>query len=148
MGTEDLFEDVENDPLWQMAGLLANAPPQPAKGYVTVPLAWLERVLPVVLTTTHLVVAMLIYRECLRRRSNTVALSNGELRKLGISRYAKYRALTRLREASAFRSSCHSTTSVSTLAGMLPAMSRITAGQWILPAQPCARVPPVFVAEA
>jgi hypothetical protein len=42
---------------------------------------------------------MLIYRECLRRRSNTVALSNGELRKLGISRYAKYRALAWLREA-------------------------------------------------
>ena len=31
-------------------------------------------------------VAMLLYRECLMRRSNTVALSNGELRKLGISR--------------------------------------------------------------
>ena len=93
MGTEGLFEDVENDPLWQMAGVLANAPPQPANGYVTVPLAWLARVLPVVRTTAHLVVAMLIYRECLRRRSNTVALSNGELRKLGISRYAKYRAL-------------------------------------------------------
>ena len=93
MGTEGLFEDVENDPLWQIAEVLANAPPQPANGYVTVPLAWLARVLPVVRTTAHLVVAMLIYRECLRRRSNTVALSNGELRKLGISRYAKYRAL-------------------------------------------------------
>ena len=95
MGTDidNLFENVENDPLWQMAGLLANAPPTPAEGYVTVSLAWLARVLPVVRTTTHLVVAMLIYRECLRRRSNTVALSNGELRKLGISRYAKYRAL-------------------------------------------------------
>ena len=36
MGTDidSLFEDVENDPLWQMAGLLANAPPRPAKGYV------------------------------------------------------------------------------------------------------------------
>ena len=49
--------------------------------------------------TTHLVVAMLLYRECLLRRSNTVALSNGELRKLGISRYAKYRALAWLRGA-------------------------------------------------
>ena len=95
MGTDfdNLFEDVENDPLWQVAGLLANAPPRPAEGYVTVSLAWLARVLPMVRTTTHLVVAMLIYRECLRRQSNTVALSNGELRKLGISRYAKYRAL-------------------------------------------------------
>jgi hypothetical protein len=40
---------------------------------------------------------MLIYRECLRHRSNTVALSNRELRKLGISRYGKYRALAWLR---------------------------------------------------
>ena len=99
MGTEDLFEDVENDPLWRMAGLLASAPPRPAEGYVTVSLAWLARVLPVVRAPPHLVVAMLIYRECLRRRSNTVALSNSELRKLGISRYAKYRALAWLRGA-------------------------------------------------
>ena len=99
MGAEDRFENVENDPLWQMAGLLANAPPRPAEGYITVSLAWLARMLPVVRTTAHLVVAMLIYRECLWRRSNTVALSNAELRKLGISRYAKYRALAWLREA-------------------------------------------------
>ena len=99
MGTDidNLFEDVENDPLWQMAGLLANTSPRPAEGYITVPLAWLARVLPEVRTPTHLVVALLIYRECLVRRSNTVALSNGELRKLGISRYAKYRALAWLR---------------------------------------------------
>jgi hypothetical protein len=99
MRNEGLFEDTENDPLWQTAGLLANAPPRPAGGYVTVSLAWLARVLPVVRTPAHLVVAMLIYRECLVRRQNTVALSNGELRKLGISRYAKYRALAWLREA-------------------------------------------------
>ena len=99
MGTEDLFGDVESDPRWQMAGLLANAPPQPAKGYVTVPLAWLERVLPVTLTTTHLVVAVLLYSKCLRQRSQTVALPNGELRRLGISRYAKYRTLAWLRSA-------------------------------------------------
>ena len=75
----DLFESVENDPLWQMAELLANAPPRPAKGYVTVPLAWLARVLPVVRSVDQLVVALVLYRECLLRRSNTVALSNGEL---------------------------------------------------------------------
>ena len=53
MGTDidNLFENVESDPLWQMAGLLANAPPRPAEGYVTVPLAWLARVLPVVRST-------------------------------------------------------------------------------------------------
>ena len=96
----NLFEDVEGDPLWQAAGLLANAPPRPvSKGHGVYSLAWLARVLPVVRTPTHLVVAMLIYRECLLRRSNTVALSNGALRELGISRYAKYRALAWLREA-------------------------------------------------
>jgi hypothetical protein len=99
MGGGDLFEDAENDPLWRMAGLLANAPPPPAKGYVTVPLAWLERVMPVVLTTTHLVLAMLLYSKCLRQRSQTVALSNRELNRFGISRYAKYRALAVLRKA-------------------------------------------------
>jgi hypothetical protein len=95
----DLFEENESDPLWRAAELLADAPPRPAEGYVTVSLTWLARVLPVVRTPTHLVVAMLIYRQCLVRGCNTVALSNGELRKLGISRYAKYRALAWLREA-------------------------------------------------
>ena len=52
MGSDALFKDAETDPLWQTAGLLANTPPRPAKGYATVPLAWLERVLPVVSTTT------------------------------------------------------------------------------------------------
>ena len=86
-------------PCGRWLALLANAPPQPAKGYVTVPLAWLERVLPVALTTTHLVVAMLLYSKCLRQRNQTVTLSNGELERLGISRYAKYRALAWLRGA-------------------------------------------------
>jgi len=36
-----------------------------------------------------------------RQQRNTVALSNGELRKLGISRQTKYRALGELREAGA-----------------------------------------------
>jgi hypothetical protein len=105
-GTKDdpfggVFEDAENDPLWRAADLLADSPPKPAKGYVTVSLAWLARMLPVVRTPGQLAVALLLYRECLLRRSNTVALSNGELRKLGISRYAKYRALAWLRAAGA-----------------------------------------------
>ena len=80
MGSDigNLFENAESDPLWQRAGLLANASPRPAEGYITVPLAWLARVLDEVHTPTHLAVAMLIYRECLVRRQNTVALPNGE----------------------------------------------------------------------
>ena len=45
---EGLFENTKRDPLGQMAELLAYAQPRPAKGYVTAPLAWLARVLPVV----------------------------------------------------------------------------------------------------
>src|SRR2546425_12069748 len=56
--------------------------------------------------------------------------------------------LTRLREDSPLRSSCQSTTRVRMLAGMLPLASRITAGQWMLLAQPCAALPPVSVAAA
>ena len=86
MGTEDLpdgvFENFENDSLWVRAGLMVDAPPRPAKGYVTVSLAYLARVLPVINTPGQLAVALLLYRECLMRRSNTVALPNGELRKL------------------------------------------------------------------
>jgi hypothetical protein len=52
-------------------------------------------------SANQLVVTLLLYRECLLRRSNSVALSNGELRKLGISRQTKYRALDELREAGA-----------------------------------------------
>jgi len=102
MGAEDPFENVENDPLWQMAGLLANTPPKPvSKGHGVYSLPWLARVLPVVRSADQLVVALLLYRECLLRRSNTVALSNGELRNLGVSRQTKYRALEELREAGA-----------------------------------------------
>ena len=96
---DDVFEDAENDPLWIQAGLMVDAPPKPAQGCVTISLAWLARVFVAVRTTSQLIVAMLIYRECHLSRSNTVALSNGKLEQVGISRYAKYRALTELSEA-------------------------------------------------
>jgi hypothetical protein len=98
----DLFEDAENDPLWQAAGLMVDAPPRPAsKGHGVYSLPWLTRVLPVVRSVDQLAVALLLYRECLLHRSNTVALPNGELRNLGVSRQTKYRALDQLREAGA-----------------------------------------------
>ena len=56
--------------------------------------------------------------------------------------------LTRLRAASPLRSSCHRINSVRMLAGMLPEASRITAGQWMLRAQPWTTLPPVLVAAA
>ncbi len=56
--------------------------------------------------------------------------------------------LTRLRAAPLLRSSCHNTSSVRMLAGMLPLASRITAGQWMLRAMLCTMLPPVLVAAA
>ena len=77
------------------------APPRPAKGYVVVPLAWLERVRPVLHSTDRLLVGMVLYSQCLRQRSRTVKLPNKELRELGISRWTKQRALVELEEAKA-----------------------------------------------
>jgi len=36
--------DPFDDPTWQQAEFMAGAPPAPAKGYITCPLAWLARV--------------------------------------------------------------------------------------------------------
>jgi hypothetical protein len=72
--------------------------PRPRKGIVICSLDFCARIRRVVWTSTHLVIAMLIYSKCLERRGRTVSLSNRELRLLGISRYAKYRTLTWLQE--------------------------------------------------
>jgi hypothetical protein len=96
-----LFEDGDpfDDPAWQAAELMAGAPPRPADGYITCPLAWLAQVRLVVRSVDQLLVAQVLYRRCLVQRSKTVDLPNGELRKLGISRQTKYRALAELEEA-------------------------------------------------
>jgi hypothetical protein len=90
--------DLDLSGLWLehddgLASVIADMPPRPAKGYVTVPLAWLARVLPIVRSAEQLAILQLIYRRCLMARSRTVDLPNGELRVLGISRRTKYRAL-------------------------------------------------------
>jgi hypothetical protein len=69
------------------------APPRPAKGYTVVSLAWLARVRPVLRTADRLLVAQMLYRQCLLRRSRTVKLPNSELKALGISPRTKQRAL-------------------------------------------------------
>ena len=75
-----------------------------------------------------------------------------DLRKISdvaVSSSAKHSTrLTRLRWDAVLRLSCHITTSVRMLAGMLPQASRITAGQWMLRESPCTRLPPVLVAAA
>jgi hypothetical protein len=77
------------------------APPRPGKGYVVVSLAWLAGVRPVLRTTDRLLVALVLYRLCLMRRSRRVALPNKELKALGISSRTKQRALLDLEMAGA-----------------------------------------------
>ena len=98
---DGLFEDAGHDPLWEQAGLMADAPPRPSRGYITVSLAWLARVMPAVRSAEQLGVAMVLYRRCLMARSQTVTLPNGGLAEIGIGRQTKYRALAWLREAGA-----------------------------------------------
>jgi DNA-binding transcriptional ArsR family regulator len=69
--------------------------------YVTCPLSWIARVLPVLRASDRLAVAMLLYRQCRMRRTQTVELPNTELARLGIGRNTKYRALSQLQEAGA-----------------------------------------------
>jgi hypothetical protein len=77
------------------------APSRPANGYVTVPLAWLARVQCEAGSVHQFLVMLMLYRQCLMRRSKTVSLPNTELRSLGVSRYTKYRTLDELEEAGA-----------------------------------------------
>ena len=98
----DLWLEVDGNPLMRGADM-DGAPPPPAKGYVVVSLAWLLRVRLQVRSVDQLLVAMILYSRCLKRRSRTIDLPNGELRKLGISRQTKYRALAELEEAGAVK---------------------------------------------
>jgi hypothetical protein len=101
--SDDLFDsgDPFDDPLWKDAALAADAPPRPAKDYFTCSTTYLARVLPVLPRSSRLAVAMVIYRQCLMRRSRTIDLSNAMLADLGIGRKTKYRALDQLRDAGA-----------------------------------------------
>ena len=101
MTSDDI--DPFDDPAWRRSLAIAGAPPVPTKGYVTCSLAWLARIVPVVGTADRLAVALVLYREYLIRRSPTVALPNGRVQKLGVSRHTKYRTLALLEEAGAVK---------------------------------------------
>ena len=96
-GLAGLF--LDGDDGLMLGAEMDGAPPRPAKGYLTCPLAWLARVWPLLRSAEQVLVLQLIYRRCLLARSRTVALPNGELAAFGVSRYGKYRALTALGEA-------------------------------------------------
>jgi hypothetical protein len=64
------------------------------------PTSWLLRVLPAVKTAKQLTVAIYIWKQhVIRGHRKTFDMPNGELRKLGISRNTKYRALELLTKA-------------------------------------------------
>jgi hypothetical protein len=99
--SNDIFEDGDpfDLPVWQQAGMMAGAPPAAAKGYLTINLAWLGRVLRRVRSAEQLAILMLIYRRCLWAHNQTVSLPNGDVEAVGMSRYGKYRMLDALEEA-------------------------------------------------
>jgi hypothetical protein len=72
---------------------------RPAPGYVLCPIEWLARVRSVVRTSDRLLVALVLYRQCLLKRSWAVTLPNRDLVEMGISRRTKFRALAALAEA-------------------------------------------------
>jgi hypothetical protein len=94
--SEDILQEGDpfDDPRWQAAELVVDAPPRPAKGYITVSLTWLARVLPLVRSAEQLLILQVIYRRCLLAHSRTVPFPNSELKTLGIHWRTKYRALT------------------------------------------------------
>jgi hypothetical protein len=104
MGTEDLSDlFIEGDPWSEPEPLRETLAfwPRPRKGTIICSMDWLRRIWPKAYTSTHLVIAMLVYSKCLERRCRTIKLSNRELRQLGISRQAKYRSLAWWQDAGA-----------------------------------------------
>jgi hypothetical protein len=94
-------DDPFDDPVWQQAELMTDAPPRPVKGYVTCTLGWLARAQPLASNVNQLIVLLLLYRKCLMSQSRSVSLPNQDLQPFGISRFAKYRILAALQEAGA-----------------------------------------------
>jgi hypothetical protein len=98
MSQDDLFEEG-NDPLdspdWKAASITTQA-----ADFIGCPMAWLEQILPYVHGEGQLVVALLLYRQwILRGRRSIFDFPNSDLKKLGIHRSVKHKALARLETA-------------------------------------------------
>jgi hypothetical protein len=100
MSDDGLFDEGDpfDDPAWKKVEEMVGAPPKPAKGYITVPLAWLVRVRQLVRSVDQLIVLLLLYRQCLVSRNRTVAFGNTEVEVFGINRRTKTRTLVRLED--------------------------------------------------
>jgi hypothetical protein len=103
MTIKDLLQDGDpfDDPLWKAAEKAARAPRRRRnETHIGCPMWWLAWVFPLARSSEQLVVALYLYRLRVVRRSKTITVSNRNLeRDLGINRYTKYRALTKLEQA-------------------------------------------------
>ena len=101
MDLNDLFEDQGDDPLWKEAMWRAREqeaglPDGLDRGWVGFSLAWLEWVSSRIEIPAKVKIILLLHRKRLVTGSKTVSLSNVELERFGVSRFAKYRASVQL----------------------------------------------------
>jgi hypothetical protein len=92
--------DPFDNPAWKAADAKKAKTKHQASDFVGCPMAWVEQVLPYVRGGSQIVVVLLLYRRwvlCGRRR--TFDFPNGDLKKLGISRAVKHKALAKLEQA-------------------------------------------------
>jgi hypothetical protein len=111
MSEDGLFYEGDpfDDPRWKEAEETSNKAKnkRQASDFIGCPMAWLGRVLPHIRGGSQIVVALLLYRRwvlCGRRR--TFAFPNGDLRKLGIKRSVKHRALAKIEQAGLITVEC------------------------------------------
>jgi hypothetical protein len=97
---DDVFEE-DADPLDNPAASTSEAKiTMQAADFVGCPMAWLKQVLPYIRGEGQLVVLLLLHRAwVLRGRRRTFDFPNGDLKKLGIHRSVKHKALARLETA-------------------------------------------------
>ena len=97
-------DDPFDDPLWKEAEWRtreaeAGLPDGLARGWVGFSLEWFEWVSSRDKIPAWVIVILLLHRKRLVTGSRVVSLSNAELERFGVTRQAKYRALTRLERA-------------------------------------------------
>jgi hypothetical protein len=74
---------------------LCDGPEETAYRYIGCEIGWFEK-LSAARYKSDIVLGMLVYRLCAIRGTTTVDVTNGSLKKFGISRWTKYRTLRRL----------------------------------------------------
>lgn len=93
-------EDSEGILIWRSNAKAARK----KAAHIGCPLKWFERVLPIVSGKTELAAALLLYRQRAlqgtgKNLAETVTLGNGALSEIGLTRFAKYRMLSKLEAA-------------------------------------------------